>query len=746
MLLENKYNQGAMTTIKEYWLIVMKSKGKIILFVLFSTLLATLIVISLPPVYRATSSLLIKASKDHTVSIDSVYSIDPSRKDYFLTQFEILKSRAIAEKVIEELKLDRHEEFLPSEENLLAATVNSLTDTVIKNIKKYIMASPSDIDVESGVESERELRSKKVKLINNFQKKLSITPIRNTQIVEISFDAEDPLLAALVANSISDVYIKEEMSAQLNLTQKAVDWLKLRLEKLRSNLESSMDELQAYRIKENLIDIESRGVRSMASDELENLTESYLQAKKARFEAETIYYYVNNLKSNDLDSLLSLPEISNHRLIEGIKSVEIEAEKKVSELSYRYGKKHPKYIAAKAELFAVRKNLQQNVNKLVKGISKELKAAKDNERRLFNELKIEKRKFQDVTTKEQEYLKLQREVEANRNLYNTFLARYKEMDSTTDLQVQQARVVDPAEVPLLPVRPQKMLIILLTLLGSLILAIILTFIFDSLNDKFRTPDDVESKLGMRLLGLLPMIKVRRNQHLSAHAYFDNKNRAFAEAVRTLRTSFMLSHANDNNKVVLVTSSIPGEGKSTTAINIAFAIAQMEKTLLIEADMRRPSFTKVFDLPAYQEGLSNAISSTENLEHVIIRDEQSNVDILPAGFIPENPLELLSSSKFNALLTILKSKYDRIIIDSPPIQAVSDVLVLAQQCDSVIYVVRSEMTTQAVVKQGLSRLLQVTSKVDGIVLNRVDIKKHSKEGSYQGYYDHYGYAKEGTAQK
>ncbi len=726
----NEYNREKMIDLKEYWTIVMKSKWKIIGFLCLTTLAATVIVMSLSPVYRATSSLLIKASRDNTVSIDSVYSFDTSRKDYFATQFAILKSRAVTEQVIDELQLALHPEFLPDEKPSLLTQAKSYIKSLI----------PEEFLQQEQQQNVLDLRSKKVGLINSFQDRLFITPIRNTQLVNISFEAKDPKLAALVANSVGDVYIRQEMLAQLNITQKAVDWLKQRLEKLRLNLESSVNDLKDYRIKENLIDIESKGVRSMASDELENLTASYLQAKKTRFEAETIYLFVSNIKGNDLDSLLSLPEISNHRLIAGIKSVEIQAEKRVSELSFRYGNKHPKYISAKAELAAVRENLRENVDKLVKGIAKELKAAKDNERRLFNELEIEKRKFQEVTNKEQEYLKLQREVEANRNLYRTFLARYKEMESTTDLEVQQARIVDFAEVPSVPVKPQKRLIILLTLLGSLILAVIVTLLVDSLNDKFRTPSDVESKLGMRLLGLLPLIKLKRKQHLSAHAYFEDKNKAFAEAVRTMRTSFVLSHFDDNHKVVLVTSSVPNEGKTTTAINIAFAMAQMEKTLLIEADMRRPSFAKTFHFAPYKEGLSNVISAPEKLDKVLLRDEKSNLDILPAGFIPANPLELLSSSEFNNLLTSIKSKYDRIIIDSPPTQAVSDALVLAQQSDSVIYVVRSEMTKQAVVKQGLSRLLQVTSKIDGVVLNQVDIEKYSKEGSYAGYYDHYGYAK------
>jgi succinoglycan biosynthesis transport protein ExoP len=173
---------------------------------------------------------------------------------------------------------------------------------------------------------------------------------------------------------------------------------------------------------------------------------------------------------------------------------------------------------------------------------------------------------------------------------------------------------------------------------------------------------------------------------------------------------------------------------------------MKKTLLIEADMRRPSFTKIFNLPPYQEGLSNIISGTEKLENVIIHDQKSGIDILSAGFIPPNPLELLSSQRFTDMLTGLKEKYECIIIDSAPTQAVSDSLVLAQRADSVLYVVRSEMTKQALVKKGIARLLEVDAKIDGVVLNQVNIKKSAQEDGYQGYYDYYGYGQEHKSSK
>ncbi|MCP4326590.1 MAG: polysaccharide biosynthesis tyrosine autokinase [Alteromonadales bacterium] len=716
--------------LKAYWTIVMKSKWKIFGFAFFTTLLVAIFVAGLTPIYRSTASLLIKANTENTVSIDSVYSLDTSRKEYFLTQFEILKSRAVSEQVIDKLGLATHKEFLPDEKVGLLSQIKS-------TIRSFL-------PVQEPIGAE-DARREKVKLIAAFQKKLAVSPVRKTQLVNISFEAKDPQLSALVANTVADIYITQEMSGQLDSTKKATGWLKDRLDELRLNLETSITALQEYRVRENLIDIKSKGVRSIASDELESLTDSYLKAKRKRFESETISLFVSNVAINDIDSLMSLPEISNHPLIKDIKRVQIEAQKNLSKMLSRYGPKHPKLISTKAQLTTVSKQLSLQAKKLVKGIDKELKASRANERRLEQELTDEKQKFQLVTNKEQGYLKLQREVDANQSLYDTFLTRHKEMSITTDLGVQKARVIDRAEVPLNPAKPNKKLIVLLAFVASLGFAVVLTFVLDALNDSFASPLDIESKLGMRLLGILPLIQLKRKESLPMHAYFNDKNKGFAEAVRTLRTGFVLSHIDNDHTVVVITSSIPGEGKTTTSMNIAFAMAQMENTLLIEADLRRPSFTRILDLPPYQAGLSNVISGTEKLEDAIIRDEQSGLDILPAGFIPPNPLELLSSSKFEALMATLRNKYDRIVIDSAPTQAVSDALVLSKLSDSIIYVVRSESTKQRVVKKGLSRLFQIEAKIDGIVLNQVNIRKGNIEG-YQGYYDSYGYGHENSAKE
>lgn len=711
--------------LRAYWSIVIKSKWKIITFSVFTTLLVAVFVAGMTPIYRSTASLLIKANVENTVSIDSVSSLDTSRKEYFLTQFEILKSRTVSEQVIDKLDLANNPEFMPD-----------ATPSFIGGVKDYVKSFFPAKD-EDLVESALHARAEKVSLISNFQKRLSISPIRKTQVVQISFDTSDPALSADITNAVADVYISQELIGKYESTKNAAAWLKSRLEELRKNLEASISDLQAYRVKGNLIDIESKGVRSIAGSELESLTQSYLEAKKVRFKAETLSLFVKHIDKSDVDSLMSLPEISSNQLIKEIKKIEIDAYKNVSEASLRYGAKHPKLISAKTELSAVKEQLLSQVNKIIKGFSKDLKAAKDNERRFERELAKEKKKYQQITTVEQGYLKLKREVKANQSLYDTFLIRFKETSITTDLEVQQARILDRAEVPSYPSKPNKKLIVLLAFVASFGFAVILVFVLDALNDSFRRADEVESKLGVRLLGILPKVDLKKKEKLSLHAYFDERFRGFAESVRTIRTGFALSHLESEHQVVLVTSSVPNEGKTTTSVNLAFAMAQIEDTLLIEADMRRPSFTRVFDLPPYQIGLSNVISGTDNLDDAIFKDELSGLSVLSAGLIPPNPLELLSSDKFAKLLEFLKKKYTRIIIDSAPTQAVSDALVLAKQSDSIIYVVASEQTKQAIVKNGISRLIELETKIDGVILNKVNINKSGK-GGFEGYYDYYEY--------
>lgn len=265
----------------------------------------------------------------------------------------------------------------------------------------------------------------------------------------------------------------------------------------------------------------------------------------------------------------------------------------------------------------------------------------------------------------------------------------------------------------------------------------LIILFELLDDTIKSHTDIENKLSMRMLGLIPLSK---GGSLDARAFFNKDKNQFSEAIRTLRTGIVLSLMdNTNQKVIEITSSVPGEGKTTTSINLAFSLGQIEKVLLIDADMRKPSICKHFDMPSYHPGLSNLISGTDKIENCLYHDEQSGITVMPCGQLPPNPLELLSSRRFTKIIELLKGQYDRIIIDTAPVEAVSDSLMISKTADSVIYVVKSDDTHISVVKSGLGRLLQDEAKLAGVVLNQVDTDKIAKVQGYNGYYDYYSYS-------
>ena len=722
--IQEKPPQEEVIDLRQYWRIVDRFKWRIAALSIAVTMITAMVVFSITPRYQATATLMIEAEQAKALSIEEVYGLDSSRKEYFLTQFEILKSKRIAKRVVELMSLDTHPEFDPEQQN-----------------KGFSLRAMLPFLSQEEPLSEEEAHQRKLqKVTDTFIERLSISPVRNTQLVKITFESESPKLAADVANKVAEVYINSHLEAKLELTQQATSWLNSRLGDLRVQLEESEARLQVFQEAEGLVDVE--GVRGLARQELNEITEQLLLARKELKQAASIRELVS-VRGSDIKALASLPEVLNHSVIQDVKRAEVQASQKVSELARRYGPEHPKMIAATDQLASVEAKLESEIRQLVAGIESEYQAALSNERALQEELSATKTEYQVISRKETRYQELKRDADVNRQLYNAFLTRFRETSETSDFQAANARLTDPAEAPREPAKPKKKLIVALALVVSAMLGVMLAFLFEALNDGVRNPDDVENKLAQRMMGLLPWVEHDKNQRLSVRTFFEAGQHNFAEAVRTLRTSMVLSHLERPAKVISVTSSIPGEGKTTVAENLAFSLAQVEKVLLIDADMRRPSVGKDFGLPVYHSGLSNLIAGSANLAECIHHDEQSGLDVIPAGAVPPNPQELLASPRFEKALKVLGDKYDRIILDTAPAQVVSDALVVSSVADSMLYVVKSDSTRQKVISDGIGRLLQVGAKLDGVVLNQVDTSsKSSGYGEYYGYYGgRYGYGAE-----
>lgn len=705
-----------------YWLVVRRQFKKIIALSIVATLISILVVLSITPIYNATTTLLIEAGESKVLSIEEVYGLSSNGSEYFLTQFEILKSRDMAKRVVDKLNLVNNAEFNPFH----ASNKKSFS------IKAMILGEPEPPTEEQIL----------AKTIDSFWTAISISPVRKTQLVKISVSSRDAEFAPRAANAVANAYIESQLEAKVGLTQQAAGWLGERLGGLKDKLNESEQQLQKFREDNNLIDVE--GVNTLIAKELDQVSERLVTARSERLDFETSYFQLRSLKDQSYDSLSSLPFIFNNSLIARLKESESTTELKVSELSQRYGPKHPKMIAAHSDLNAVRSSLLTQMKRIADGIKNDFSAAKTKEQSLLKALKSTKSKMLVINRTEFKLSDYVRNVRANRTLYETFFKRINETSVTGTLQTANARIVDAAVKSNKPIKPKKKLIVLLVLVVSLMFGIALAFLLDALDATIKHADDVDHKLGVSMLGLLPMLPTAKPgsppEQAVVRSFIHGEHAGFKESVRTLRTSLTLASLEKPANTLLFTSSIPGEGKTTSSVNLACAYGQMEKVLLIDADMRRPTVAKQLNLPSGSRGLSNAVAYPETLDDSIHTIEDLGIDVIPAGAIPPNPLELLSSKNFIEILEQLKGRYQKIIIDSAPMQAVSDALYLSTLADGVVYVIKADSTKDKLIKSGLARLDDSNARVLGVVLNQVDVEKEARYGgSYGGYYDNYEYS-------
>lgn len=714
------YNQeqSADINLRRYWRVIVYRKWWVFLFVVLMTSIMAFMVKNMEPVFRASTTILIESQQAKVLSIENLYGLNTKDQEYFLTQFEILKSRELAEKVVIKLHLDDNINFDPRQKEM--------------NILFHYLP---DFVTSNSVELTDELVFEIV--VNDFLDKLSVSPVRNTQLVKVNFELADPKLAARIADTIAYEYIDGHLEGRKGMAKQATNWLSDRLGDLRNRLNVSEQNLQQYKEDAELVGIDE--VSTIGRKELEQVTQRYIEAKKQRTHDEILFNQIKELDSGpNLEYLLVIPSISGHELVRSFSREKAHAESKVAELSQRYGPKHPKMIAAQSELADADKQLYKQIAGVVKGVRSSFDASRKSEQALKNQLVEAKQDIQETNRKEIKLRELKWEVESNRKLYNMFLGRSKETDEAKGLQTAHASIVDAAVIPVLPVKPNKKIALLIAVVSSFLFIIGIFILFDLLRNTIGVPEEVKEKLSMPLLGFLPALKGKKNADLSG-SFISDPTGTFSESVRSIRTALLVSKHKETDDIILITSSVPSEGKSTVAINIAEAFSQIGKILLIDGDLRRPSIAKEVGLSDDVPGISNLVAGTHSVSQCLHRLDQSNVHIIPAGTIVSNPLEIISSKKMQATLAKLKNHYEKIIIDSPPIHAVSDALILSAHSNAVIYVVRADSTSIPLIKNGINSFKDVGANLSGVILNQVDLRKASRYGNVSSeYFNNYGY--------
>jgi exopolysaccharide transport family protein len=583
-------------------------------------------------------------------------------------------------------------------------------------------------------------------LVLKFLSKLQVSPIRNSRLVDIMYESRDPVMAARIANTVAKAYADFNLEIKLKATQDAVAWLNRRVEEERKKVDTAEQALLHYKEQHDIITDFSSDEERLTAQMLTSLNDQLLQATGKRLEVEARYKQAAALEKSP-ELVDTIPEVINDDIIKEIRKQEVDVNRRMSELTKKYGQNHPQIMALQNELDMLCTQKTSEIKKIINSLHNEYLVASAREQSVKAALNRQKGESINLSQKAIDYNVLKREAESSRQMYDLLIKRFKETSVTEEIKTGNIRVVDPAEVPKRPVKPRKGMNILLSIVVGLSIGLGLAFFLEYLDNTIKLPEDIKDYLNIPYLGPVPVIA---SIDEASHSHGDGADRkpsddlitllspksTASESYRGIRTGILFSSADSVPQVILVASSGPHEGKTITSANLAVAMAQAGSSILVvDCDMRRPRMHKVFN-EERDKGMSNILVGNCNMDEAIIHTAVANIDFIPSGPIPPNPSELLGSKHMLDFIEKAKSRYERIIIDSPPITAVTDAVILSNFVDGIVLVVRVGETHRNIIKNGLDQLRNVNARILGAVLNGVDTGRDSYY-YYQYYYYYYG---------
>jgi capsular exopolysaccharide synthesis family protein len=550
--------------------------------------------------------------------------------------------------------------------------------------------------------------------VGTLLRELQIVPVRATRLVNIRFRTRDAALAAEVANAHAEQYIEQNLELRAQTSRAAGDWLTARLEEERRRVEETESVLQRFREEHDAVSLEDG--QNIVVQKLADLNAAVTKAKTKRLEAEAQYRQVAALQA---DTLYSFPAVLGNELIQRLKVDLASLQREYAQLSETLGDRHPRIVEKGRAIQITEARIQHEIGTVVQSLRRAFESAVAEENSLTEALEAQKREALAQNRQGIEYGVLKREAESTREVYMSLLQRAKETGVSRELRASNIRIVDPAEPPRAPSSPNNRRNLLLGLLAGLVLAVGAVFGLEVLDERIKAPEDMNTYLGIALLGLVP--KVRRT---SASVYVNGDVQPAVEAFRALRS--LLFYPADGSPPVrslLVTSTNRGEGKTVVATNLAIALARNQwRVLLIDADMRDPGVHELFSEPL-EPGLSTVLRGEASLDAARRPTKTPGLELLPGGRHPSNPTELLGSPAFEQLLAAAYGVFDYVIIDSPPVMAVADAVVAAHVAGSTLFVVGADMTTRGAARLAVHQLHSVGARILGGVLNNVDLRRH-----------------------
>jgi succinoglycan biosynthesis transport protein ExoP len=643
------------------------------------------------------------------------------------TEVRILRSDLLALQVIKELNLDKRQDGGNAAPGGLGLTTDALL--------------PSS-DATSV-------------LLSGFKSDLSVLSVPDTRIIDIHYRSPDKQLAARVVNTLMSTYVEQNFKSRFESTMQASDWLSKQLVDLQMKVETSQEKLVQYQKEHEILGGDEK--QNIITSKLDELNRQLTAAESARMEKESIYHLV---QSQDLDTVAVAANAAansgeagkasgaaNSSLLERLREQQAELKIQAAQLSTQFGPSYPKVAQFNSQLKEIDAQIQIELRKALGRVQGEYEAALQREQMLHAALDKQKQEANKLNESAIEYSLLRRDVETNRTLYEGLLEKLKEAGVTAGLHSNNFRTVDVARVPTVPAEPNVPRNLAFALALGLTSGIGLAFLLESMDNTVHTPEQAQVISSLPSLGMIPLGSRNGNDANSKPRLSVTGSREavelitqsrpqsqMAESYRALRTSLLLTSLGAPPKVILITSALPQEGKTTTSLNCSIVLAQKgSRVLLIDADLRRPSIHKALGMGP-RTGLSNVLTGSTTLEQATVRSSVlPTLFVLPAGTPPPNPAELLASANMSDILARLREEYDHIVIDTPPTLSVTDAVIMSTRADAVVLVIRSGQTTKQALRRARDILVRVNARVSGVLLNAADLNSPD----YYYYYEYQG---------
>jgi polysaccharide biosynthesis transport protein len=695
-VIESQFAQDVRQTLG----VVHKRRAIVITCLVVSVLVAVLYNYTTRPLYQATTQVLIDRATPRVLPTKDM--IDPGVQD-FQTEYELIRGRRVAERIIEKLELQKTPEL----------STGPLMSPWERFQRRFLGKPPAVAIGSDGIPlspAATALRSR-----------IGVEPLPGGRLVNLRVSAYDPALAARIANALAETYIEQAVEFRFNSSTAATDWLSERLAEQKKKVEEAERALLTYQERHGLTNM---GEGGPAVDKIQALEAAATTARTERIAKEATLAQARSLGPGQL---ASMPSFIMSSAVQEARSRVAQLQNEQARLGETLGERHPDMVRIRGEIQAAQDKLQVELRNGIRGLEAEAEAARAKEYSIQADLTRARQEGLEVGRKSIEYEALKREVDTNKQMFQALMSRAKETGLESELRSTNVRVVERAEVPRRPFSPNRQRNYQIAFLVGLAFGIGLAFMFEHADATVKTPDDVK-QMGLAFLGMVPVVVSPSG--FTRPTALKNPEGAIAEAYRVLRTNLLFTSPPSGGRVVVVSSANPGEGKTTTTANLASALAlNGAKVLVIDADLRRPTMHQHFSMTK-MPGLSDFIVGRNQPSEVIQATRYKGLHVLPCGYTAPNPAELLGSGSMKELLVALRKLYDWVLIDTPPILAMADTPIVSRLADGLVLVLAAETTSRPALQRSIDSIASVGGKVLGAVLNKVDLKRNSY------YYSHY----------